>query len=91
MGADGRDTLNDNGEWPLFVSANHGLALWDMFFSTAKIATSYIRSIGEAKHIFDFIFTRQRDKTLMQDVTVHPQPPFLPISDHNIVTTHLFM
>ena len=32
---------------------------------------------------------RQRDRKLVRDVTVHPQPSFLPISGHNIVTAHV--
>ena len=34
----------------------------------------------------DYILTRQRDRKFVQNVTVHPQPSFLPISDHNIVS-----
>ena len=44
---------------------------------------------GRGKTRFDFIVTRQRDRKLVRDVTVHTQPPFLPISDHNIVTAHV--
>ena len=88
MGADGRDTLNHNGEWPLFVSANHGLALWDIFFSTAKIATSYIRSIGEAKHV---LTTSSRDSeskhscgTLLCTPNRHPYPSRTTTSSQHI-------
>ena len=38
LGAYGRDTLNDNGERLLSVSAHHGLALLNTFFSTVKDA-----------------------------------------------------
>ena len=34
----------------------------------------------------DYILTRQRDRKLERNVTVHPQLSFLPISDHNIVS-----
>ena len=37
----------------------------------------------------DYIIKRQRDRKLVRDVTVHLQPSFLPISDHNIVTAHV--
>ena len=90
VGIDGRDTLNDNGERSLFVSANHGLALLDTFFSAAKSTTSHTFN-ERNKTCFDYMLTKQRDRKLVWDVIVHPQPPFLPISDHNIATTHLFM
>ena len=38
LGAYGRDTLNDSGELLLSFSADHGLALLNAFFSTAKNA-----------------------------------------------------
>ena len=44
---------------------------------------------GRGKKRFDYILTRQRDRRLVQDVNVNPQPPCLPISDHNIVTAHV--
>ena len=87
LGADGRDTLNDNGERPLFVSATHGLALLDTFSSTAKNTTSHTFN-ERNKTCFDYMLTKQRDRKLVRDVIVHPQPPFLPISDHNIAPTH---
>ena len=34
----------------------------------------------------DYILTRQRDRKLVRNVTVHPQPSFLLILDHNIVS-----
>ena len=34
----------------------------------------------------NYILTRQRDRKFVRNVTVHPQPSFLPISDHNIVS-----
>ena len=88
LGAYGRDTLNDNGERLLSFSANHELALLNTFFSTAKNAISHTFN-GRGKKCIDYILTRQRDRKFVRDVTVHPQPPFLPISDHNIVTAHV--
>ena len=83
-----RDNLNDNGERLLSFSANHELALLNTFFSTAKSAISHTFN-GRGKKRIDYILTRQRNRKLVRDVTVHPQPSFLPISDHNIVTAHV--
>ena len=58
------------------------------FFSTAKNAISHT-VIGRGKTRIEYIFTRQRYRRLVRDVTVHSQPSFLPISDHNIVTAHV--
>ncbi|CAN0406305.1 unnamed protein product, partial [Ascophyllum nodosum] len=80
-----RYTLNDNGKRLVSFSANDGLARVSTFFSTAKNATSHTFN-GRAEKRADYILTRQRDRKLARDVTVHPQPPFLPILDHNIVT-----
>ena len=88
LGASGRDTLNDNGELLLSFSNNHGLALLNSFFSTAKNTTSHAFN-GRGKQCFVYILTRKRDRKLVRDVTVHPQPPFLPISDHNTTTAHV--
>ena len=88
LGAYGRDNLNDNGERLLSFSANHELALLNMFFSTAKNAILHTFN-GRGKKRIDYILTRQRDRKLVRDVTVHPQPSFLLISDHNIVTAHV--
>ena len=88
LGAYGRDTLNDNTERLLSFSTNHGLALLNTFFSTAKNAISHTFN-GRGTKCIDYIVTRQRDKNLVRDVTVYPQPSFLPISDHNIVTAHV--
>ena len=54
------------------------------FFSTPKGGVSHTFN-GRGKKRIDYILTRQRHK-LERDVTVHPQPSFLPISDHNIVS-----
>ena len=88
LGAYGRDSLNDNGERLLSFSANHELALLNTFFSTAKNAISHTFN-GRGKKRIDYILTRQRDRKFVRDVTVHPQPPSLSISDHNIVTAHV--
>ena len=89
LGAYGRDNLNNNGDRLLSFSANHELALLNTFFSTtAKNAISHTFN-GRGKKCNDYILTRQRDRKLVWDVTVHPQPSFLPISDHNIVTAHV--
>ena len=85
LGAYGRDNLNDNGERLLSFSANHELTLLNTFFSTAKNAVSHTFS-GLGQKRIDYILTKQRDRKFVRDVTVHPQPSFLPISDHNIVT-----
>ena len=88
LGTCGRDNLSDNGERLLSFSANHELALLNMFFSTAKNAISHTFN-GRGKKRIDYILTRQRDRKFVRDVTVHPQPSFLPISDHNVVTAHV--
>ena len=85
LGAYGRDTLNDNGELLLSFVNNHDLALVSTFFSTPKGGVSHTFN-GRGKKRIDYILTRQRDRKFVRNVTVHPQPSFLPISDHNIVS-----
>ena len=85
LGAYGRDTLNDNGELLLSFANNHDLALVNTFFSTPKGGVSHTFNGGGKKRI-DYILTRQRDRKLVRNVTVHSKPSFLPISDHNIVS-----
>ena len=85
LGAYGRDTLNDNGELLLSFDNNHDLAIVNTFFSTPKGGVSHTFN-GRGKKRIDYILTRQRDRKLVRNVTVHPQPSFLPISDHNIVS-----
>ena len=80
--------IDDNGERLLSFSANHGLALLNTFFSTAKNAISQTFN-GRGRKCIDYILARQRDRELVRDVTLHPQPSFLPISYHNIVTAHV--
>ena len=81
----GRDALNDHGELLLSYANNHDLALVNTFSSTPKGGVSHTFN-GRGKQFIDYILTRQRDRKLVRNVTVHPQPPFLPISDHNIVS-----
>ena len=85
LGAYGRDTLNDNGELLLSFANNDDLAIVNAFFSTPKGGVSHTFKGRGKKHIY-YILTRQRDRKLVWNVTVHPQPSFLPISDHNIVS-----
>ena len=85
LGAYGRDTLNDNGELLLSFANNHDLALVNTFFSTPKGGVSHTFN-GRGKKRIDYILTRQRDRKFVRNVTVHPQPSFLPISGHNIVS-----
>ena len=88
LGVYGREALNDNGERLLSFSANHGPALLNTFFSTDKNAISQTFN-GRGKKRSDYILTRKRDRNVVRGVTVHPQPSFLPILDHNIVTAHV--
>ena len=81
----GRDTLNDNGELLLSFADNHDLALVNTFFSTPKGGVSHTFNRRGKKRI-DYILTRQCDRKFVRNVTVHPQPSLLPISDHNIVS-----
>ena len=85
LGTYGRDTLNDNGELLLSFANNHDLVLVNTFFSTPKGGVSHTFN-GRGKKRNDYILTRQRDRKFVWNVTVHPQPSFLPISDHNIVS-----
>ena len=72
LGAYGRDTLNDNGEIMLSFPNSHGLALVNMFCSTPKGGVSHTFN-GRGKQRIDYILTRQRDRKLVRNVTVHPQ------------------
>ena len=85
LGVYGRDILNDNGEPLLSFANSHYLAIVNTFFSTPKGGVSHTFN-GRGKKRIDYILTRQRDRKLVRNVTVHPQPSFLPISDHNIVS-----
>ena len=86
IGTYGRDTLNNNGELLLLSFANnHDLAIVNTFFSTPKGGVSHTFNV-RGKKCIDYIPTRQRDRKLVRNVAVHPQPSFLPISDHSIVS-----
>ena len=80
-----RDTLDDKGELLLPLANNPDLALVNTFFSTPTGGVSHAFN-GRGKKRIDYILTRQRDRKLVRNVTVHPQPSFLPISDHKIVS-----
>ena len=85
LGAYGRDTLNDNKNLMLSFANNHDLDLMNTFFSTPKGGVSHTFN-GCGKKRIDYILTRQRDRKFVRNVTVHPQPSFLPIWAHNIVS-----
>ena len=85
IGAYGRDILNDNGELLLSFANNHDLALVNTLFSTPKGGVSHTFNGRDEKRI-GYILTRQRDCKLVRNVTVPPQPSFLPVSYHNIVS-----
>ena len=85
LDAYGRDILSDNGELLLFFANNHDLGLVNTFFSTPKGGVSHTFN-GRGEKRIDYILARQRDRKLVRNVTVHPQPSFLPISDHDIVS-----
>ena len=85
LGAYGRDTLNGNEKLLLSFANNHDLALVNTFVSTPKGGVSHTFN-GRGNKRIDYILTRQRDRKLLRNVTVHPQPSFLTISDHNIVS-----
>ena len=85
IGAYSRDTLNNNGELLMSFANNHDLAIVNTFLSTHKggVSNTFNR---QCKKRIGYILTRQRDRKLVRNVTVHPQPSFLPISDHNMVS-----
>ena len=85
LGAYSRDTLNDNGQLLLPFANNHDLALVNTIFSTPKGCVSHTFD-GRGKKRIDYILTRKRDRKFVRNVTVHPQPSFPPVSDHNIVS-----
>ena len=76
LGAYGRDTLNDNGELLLLsFDNNHDLAVVNTFFSTPKGGASHTFNRRGKKSV-DYILTRQSDRKLVRNVTLHPQPSF---------------
>ena len=64
LGTYGRDTLNDNSERLLSFSANHGLALLNPFFVTAKNAVVHTLNERGEPHI-GYILTRRRARKLV--------------------------
>ena len=66
-------------------SHNHDLVIVNAFFRPPKGCVLHTFNERGKKRI-DCILTRQRDRKLVRNVTVHPQLSFLPISDHNIVS-----
>ena len=85
IGAHGRDTPNNNGDLLLSFANNHGLAIPNTLFSTPKGGISHTFN-GRGKKRIDCILTRQRDLKFVLNIKVHPQPSFLPILDHDIVS-----
>ena len=69
----------------LSFANNHDLAIVKTLFSTRKGGVSHTFNRQGKKRI-DYILTKQRDRKLVRNVTVHPQLSFLPILDHNIVS-----
>ena len=85
LGAYGRDTHNDNGELLLSFVNNHDVVFVNTSFSTPKGGVSHTSTFnGRGKKRIDYTLSRQRDRKLVLNVTVHPQRSFLPISDHNL-------
>ncbi|CAN0425429.1 unnamed protein product, partial [Ascophyllum nodosum] len=76
-GAYGRDTLSDKSNPLRSFSDHRGLALLNAFFGTVKNASSPSFN-RRGKTLFSYILLRQRDRNLVRDVNVHPQPSFLP-------------
>ena len=69
----------------LSFANNHDLAIVNTFFSTPKGGVSHTLN-GRGKKRIGYILTKQRDRKLVRNVRVHPQPSFLLISDHNTVS-----
>ena len=67
-----------------FANNNHDIALVNTFFSTPR-AAYHMLSTGEVKRS-PLHLARQRDRKFVRNVTMHPQPSFFPISDHNIMS-----
>ena len=71
LGAYGRDTLNDNGELLLSLTKSYDVVLVNTFCSTPKGGESHTFH-GRGKKGIGYILTRQRDRKLVLNVTVHP-------------------
>ena len=85
IGAYGRDIVNDNGNLLLSFANNYAIALVNTFFSTSKGGVQHTFD-GLGKPRINYILTRQSDRKLVQNVTVHPQFSSHPIYDHNVVS-----
>ena len=85
FGAYGQNTLNDIGELLLPFAYNPYLAVVNTFFSTPEGGVSHTFNGRGKKHI-DYILTKERDRKLVRNVTVYPQPSFPSILDHNILS-----
>ena len=88
LGAYGRNTLNDDEELLLSFANSDDLAVVNTFLSTPKGGVSHTFN-GRGKKRIGYILTRHRDRKLARNVTVRPQPSFLPTSNHNIVSAHV--
>ena len=72
----------------LSFANNHDLALVNTFFSTPEGDASHtVNGRGKKRIDYQYLLMRQHDCKLVRNVTEHPQPSFLPISDHTIVST----
>ena len=67
------NALGDNGEPLLTFAANHEIEPVNTFFSRRKNGISHTFN-GWSKESIDYILPRQRDRKLVRDVVVHPQP-----------------
>ena len=81
----GRDNLTDNGELRLCFANNHDLMFSNTFFSTPKGGVSHAFN-GRGNKRVEYTITRQRDRKLVRNVTLHPQPSFLSIPERNIMS-----
>ena len=81
----GRDNLTDNGELLLCFANNHDLIFSNTFFSTPKGGVSHTFN-GRGNKRVEYTITRQRDRKLERNVTLHPQPSFLSIPERNIMS-----
>ena len=77
-------TLNDNGgrlHVILSFADDYELAIVNTLFSTPKIGTSQLSF--ETFRLCISSRGNETDRQLVRNVTVHPQPAFLPTSDDN--------
>ena len=80
-----RDEINGSGEHLLSFATNHDFSLVNTFLGTPKGAISHTFN-GRGKKRIDYILTRQRDRKLVRNVTVHRQPSLHYMVDHNVVS-----